>query len=165
MSTGLHTLKNTNTRSKARVGRGGKRGKTSGRGMKGQKARAGGSPRPEERDIIKKLPKRRGFGKNRARTVHDARPEALPVSLAVIDAAYNDGETVSLETLHAKGLIETRGNKYPAVKILANGELKTRVTVAGLPASATAKAAIEKAGGTVQPNNQTAKQPDNPATS
>src|SRR5512145_1013549 len=45
----------------ARVGRGGKRGKTSGRGTKGQKARAGHKIRPEIRDLIKKLPKLRGY--------------------------------------------------------------------------------------------------------
>jgi len=44
------------------VGRGGKRGKTAGRGTKGQNARAGRKKRPELRDIIKKLPKRRGYG-------------------------------------------------------------------------------------------------------
>ena len=47
---------NPNKRS-TRVGRGGKRGKTSGRGHKGQNARAGNSKRPEIRDIIKKVPK------------------------------------------------------------------------------------------------------------
>ncbi|MBI3305797.1 hypothetical protein HYZ82_01530 [Candidatus Nomurabacteria bacterium] len=43
------------------VGRGGKRGKTSGRGGKGQTARAGNKRRPELRDIIKRLPKKRGY--------------------------------------------------------------------------------------------------------
>ena len=55
------------------VGRGGKRGKTSGHGGKGQTARAGHKMRPESRDAIKKFPKRRGYGKNRARTVRTNR--------------------------------------------------------------------------------------------
>ena len=58
----LHTLKRKNPNKKARqVGRGGTRGKTSGRGGKGQTARAGNKRRPELRDIIKKLPKLRGY--------------------------------------------------------------------------------------------------------
>ena len=57
---------NSFTRSKGlmksrRVGRGGKRGKTSGRGGKGQTARSGNKIRPEWRDLIKKIPKRRGY--------------------------------------------------------------------------------------------------------
>ena len=58
----IHNLKRTHKNKKDRlVGRGGKHAKTSGRGGKGQTARAGNKRRPELRDIIKKLPKRRGY--------------------------------------------------------------------------------------------------------
>ena len=58
----IHNLKRTHPNKKDRiVGRGGKRGKTAGRGGKGQTARAGNKRRPELRDIIKKLPKNRGY--------------------------------------------------------------------------------------------------------
>lgn len=58
----IHTLKRTHKNKKDRiVGRGGKHAKTSGRGGKGQTARAGNKRRPELRDIIKKLPKMRGY--------------------------------------------------------------------------------------------------------
>ncbi|MBY0376874.1 hypothetical protein K2P96_02790 [Patescibacteria group bacterium] len=58
----LHNLKRTHKNKKDRiVGRGGKHAKTSGRGGKGQTARAGNKRRPELRDIIKKLPKNRGY--------------------------------------------------------------------------------------------------------
>lgn len=61
----LHTLKpKTRSRKSQRVGRGGKRGKTAGRGTKGQNARAGRKKRPELRDFIKRFPKLRGRGKN-----------------------------------------------------------------------------------------------------
>jgi large subunit ribosomal protein L15 len=61
----LHTLKPRTARQKSRqVGRGGKRGKTAGRGTKGQNARAGRKKRPEIRDFIKRFPKLRGRGKN-----------------------------------------------------------------------------------------------------
>lgn len=58
----IHELKRQNKNKKDRiVGRGGKHAKTSGRGGKGQTARAGNKRRPELRDIIKKLPKLRGY--------------------------------------------------------------------------------------------------------
>jgi len=60
-----HTLKPRTKRKKSvSVGRGGKRGKTSGRGTKGQNARAGRKKRPEIRDFIKRFPKLRGRGVN-----------------------------------------------------------------------------------------------------
>lgn len=64
----LHQLKRTHKNKKDRmVGRGGKHAKTSGRGGKGQTARAGNKRRPELRDIIKKLPKHRGYAFNSIR--------------------------------------------------------------------------------------------------
>jgi len=61
----FHNLKRNESNKRARqVGRGGSRGKTSGRGTKGQNSRAGRKKRPEMRDIIKRLPKMRGRGKN-----------------------------------------------------------------------------------------------------
>jgi|SRR6185369_2313666 len=58
----IHNLKRVHKNKRDRiVGRGGKRGKTAGRGGKGQTARAGNKRRPELRDIIKKLPKKRGY--------------------------------------------------------------------------------------------------------
>jgi len=58
----IHTLKRLHKNKKDRIiGRGGKHAKTSGRGGKGQTARAGNKRRPELRDIIKKLPKKRGY--------------------------------------------------------------------------------------------------------
>ncbi len=61
----FHTLKRKTKNKKSRqVGRGGTRGKTSGRGTKGQNARAGRKKRPELRDFIKRFPKLRGRGKN-----------------------------------------------------------------------------------------------------
>lgn len=61
----FHNLQSKTKRKRARqVGRGGKRGKTAGRGTKGQNARAGRKKRPEMRDIIKRIPKLRGRGKS-----------------------------------------------------------------------------------------------------
>ncbi len=61
----FHTLKRkTPNKKSAQVGRGGTRGKTAGRGTKGQNARAGHKNRPEIRDVIKRVPKLRGRGKS-----------------------------------------------------------------------------------------------------
>lgn len=132
-----------------RVGRGGKRGKTSGRGTKGQNARAGHKKRPEMRDILKKLPKLRGHGKNRSRTVRTKRREYEPVNLATLEAVFIAGDTVNPETLYKKGLISARGGKVAYVKILGTGSLTKSLAVSDCSVSAAAKAAIEAAGGSV----------------
>lgn len=145
-----HTLKAKTPRvTSARVGRGGKRGKTSGRGTKGQKARSGRKMRPEMRDLIKKLPKRRGHGKNRSRTVRvDTRP-AVAVNLSQLDKAFEAGATVTPATLNRAGLVGSRGGRILPVKLLGTGTLSKALSVSNCEASATAKAAIEKAGGSV----------------
>jgi large subunit ribosomal protein L15 len=131
-----------------RVGRGGKRGKTSGRGTKGQDARAGHKKRPEIRDTIKKLPKRRGHGKNRSRTVRNVKPYA-PVNLSILEAQFNTGDTVTLLTLNQKGIAQSRGGHLIPVKILGTGALTKKLSLSGLITSESAKAAIEAAGGSV----------------
>lgn len=132
-----------------RVGRGGKRGKTSGRGTKGQNARAGHRKRPEMRDILKKLPKLRGHGQNRARTVRAKRREYAPVNLATLEAAFAAGDAVTPETLYKKGLIPARGGRIAYVKILGTGSITKALKVSDCSASAAAKASIEAAGGSL----------------
>ncbi len=146
----LHQLQPRTTRkSIKRVGRGGKRGKTSGKGGKGQTARAGGKPRPEMRDTIKRLPKLRGHGKNRARTVNADQMPIVVINLSALEASFEAGETVSPATLLAKGLIVTKKGKVPEVKILGNGEITKKITLSGCLFSTPVKAKIEKAGGSV----------------
>jgi large subunit ribosomal protein L15 len=131
------------------VGRGGKRGKTSGHGGKGQTARAGHKVRPEARDLIKKLPKLRGHGKNRARTVRTNRVATLVVNLATLEVSYNAGETISPATLLAKGLVRRSKGRAPEVKILGTGTVSKALSVSGCTVSASARTALEKAGGTI----------------
>lgn len=146
----LHELQPTTKRAtKKRIGRGGKRGKTSGKGHKGQKARAGNSTRPEMRDLIKKLPKLRGHGKNRAIAVNEERQRPVAVNVAELDAAFQSGDTVSPETLVAAHLVTARRKKAPLVKILGTGEITKKLTVTKCQVSAAAKAKIEQAGGSV----------------
>lgn len=132
-----------------RVGRGGKRGKTSGRGHKGQKARAGNSVRPYIREIIKKLPKLRGYGKNRARTINSSKVADSIVTLSDIESVAKKGDTITPQTLVSYGLVEKVGGQHPSVKILSNGDITKAVTVIGCSISKSATSKIEKAGGKV----------------
>ena len=130
------------------VGRGGKRGKTSGHGHKGQSSRAGHKIRPESRDMIKKLPKLRGHGKNRARTVRTNQHDITAVNLIDIEALYTAGETVSPATLLAKGLVRRVKGRAPEVKVLGNGPLTKALIVSKCTISTVAQAALLAAGGT-----------------
>lgn len=146
----LHELKPKTIRKSAkRIGRGGKRGKTSGKGHKGQKARAGNSMRPEMRDIIKKLPKLRGHGKNRALAVNAERVRPAVVNVGTLETVFDAGAEVNPKTLTAHKVVGARGKKAPTVKILGNGELKKKLTVSGCQVSASARTKIEAAGGSV----------------
>lgn len=136
------------SRSSRRIGRGGKRGKTSGKGHKGQKARAGNSTRPELRDIIKKIPKRRGYGKNRAKTVVPNRGFQA-VNLDQITSRFDVGAEVSPKTLLAAGLVRRESGRLPKVKVLARGELDRKLSFVNVTASAEAKAQIEKSGSSI----------------
>jgi len=146
----LHELKRKHPNTKSpRVGRGGKRGKTSGRGGKGQTARAGHKVRPEMRDTIKKLPKRRGYGKNRARTVYTDRPRPVIVNVSVLERVFLAGDIVTPETLFAKGVIRRLKGRIPSVKILGEGTLTKKVSISKCTVSAEAKKKIESIGGSI----------------
>ena len=148
--TALHELKRAGKRAYRRVGRGqsSTRGKTSGRGGKGQTARAGHKVRPEMRDIIKKLPKRRGYGKNRGRTVDGTKLDAVALSLSRLDQVFESGAEITLTSLRSKGLL---GRKFTLVKVVG-GETNKKFTIKGFNVSGTARAAVEKAGGSVSSN-------------
>ena len=129
------------------VARGGKRGKTSGRGGKGQSARAGNKRRPEWRDIIKKLPKLRGRGVNSHKGFQE-RPVVL--NLSVLEAIFSANDAINHKTLLAKSVISTKSGAIPLVKILGDGEITKAFKISGCTISGSAKEKIEKAGGTVE---------------
>lgn len=140
----LHTLKRENPNKKARqVGRGGTRGKTSGRGGKGQTARAGNKRRPQMRDIIKKIPKLRGY--RFKSTV--SKPSAVNVGALNV---FTKGTTVNPETLFAMNLVRKSGGTFPSVKILGSGEIKVSLSVENCTVSKGARTKIEKAGGNIK---------------
>jgi large subunit ribosomal protein L15 len=128
------------------VARGGKRGKTAGRGTKGQKARAGHKIRPEMRDLIKRIPKMRGRGKNSNLSIQN---KPVTLNLEALELVFSNGDTVERSTLYQNGLITMQNGKIPTVKILGNGNLTKKLTVKGLVVSASAKEKIEKAGGAI----------------
>jgi large subunit ribosomal protein L15 len=144
----IHTLKRkTKNKKSVQVGRGGTRGKTSGRGTKGQNARSGRKKRPELRDIIKKLPKMRGRGKNGNTTIQT---KPVTVRLETIAAAFDKGGKVSPATLVAKGVLEMYKGQKQRVKIVSDGDINVKLVISGCSVSAVAKEKIEKAGGEVK---------------
>src|SRR3989338_5472724 len=112
----FHTLKRAHkNKTSTQVGRGGKRGKTSGRGGKGQTARAGHKMYPQIRDMIKRIPKLRGRGKQSFKSFQERH---TPVNLEIIEGAYEQGGIVSPETLMSAGIISLKSGKVPLIKIL-----------------------------------------------
>lgn len=140
----LHTLQAGKNKKAKRVGRGGKRGTFSGRGTKGQRARAGRRIRPQLRDALMKVPKKRGYRFTAFRT----RPCTVQVTL--IERIFQKGEIVSPQTLAEKGILSKKGTMLPKVKILSTGTLTKNVTIEGCEVSMSAKEKIEKVGGNIK---------------
>ena len=136
----LHDLKQKPEKDKKRVGRGGARGTYCGRGVKGQKARAGSGGEPIIRGLIKRYPKLRGY------RTPDGKKNAV-VNVENLENKYKDGEEVTPESLVDKGLIRRRDGKIPAVKILGSGKIEKALTIKNCKISKTAQEKIEKAGG------------------
>ena len=132
--------------SRKRVGRGNGSGygKTAGRGLNGQKSRAGGGKRPGfeggQTPLAMRLPKLPGF-----RNIN--RVEYLPVNVSRLEEKFEAGEVVNCESLKAKGIIK---HEDALVKVLGDGELTKALTVSVDKVSASAKAKIEAAGGKVE---------------
>ncbi len=140
-----HSVKrNTKEKKHTQLGRGGRHGKTSGRGGKGLTARAGFKRRPALKEAIKKLPKLRGY------KFASIQNEFYPINLDSLQNAFSAGDTVTLEALIEKKVVRVKGGNNPRVKILARGTLAKKLTIKGCTISAAAKAAIEKVGGSVE---------------
>lgn len=144
----LHELR-PNKGAKHRVKRLGKGessglGKTCGKGNKGQNARSGGGTRPGfeggQMPIHRRLPKR-GFNN------YEFRDQVAVVNVSHLDKAFEDGATVNEDTLRLAGLVNGRCD---AVKILGQGEITKKLTIAVGAVSASAREKIEKAGGTIE---------------
>lgn len=123
-------------------GHGSGHGKTAGRGTKGQAARSGVSGLKLQgfRALMLSMPKSRGFVSMHAKDV--------TVTLSALAEAFTKEAKVNLDALKEKGIIQ---KSVPSVKIVSTGKITVPIHVFGIKASAGAKAAIEKAGGSVAP--------------
>jgi len=141
----IHNLKRvTKNRKTQTIGRGGKRGKTSGRGGKGQTARSGHKIRPEWRDTIKRIPKLRGY------SFKGFQGKFNVINVGQLENIFSNNDSVNPAILVKKGILEIRLGKNPKVKILALGDISKKLNISGCKVSAEAKAKIEKAGGSVK---------------
>jgi large subunit ribosomal protein L15 len=131
------------TKGRKIVGRGGKKGTYSGRGGKGQTARSGRKLAPIIRELIKRYPKLKGY---RSFVLENT---MVAVNIDVLDKHFKDGDVVNAANLISKGIVRMIKGKIPAIKILGNGKITKKIIVQNCKISATAKAAIEKAGGKV----------------
>lgn len=133
-------------RDRKRVGRGpaSGNGKTAGRGMNGQKSRAGGGKgtgfEGGQTPLARRLPKLPGF-----RNIN--RVEYVPVNVSRLDAKFNAGDLVDADTLYAAGIVK---NANDPIKVLGDGEITKALTVRVDKVSASAKAKIEAVGGKVE---------------
>jgi large subunit ribosomal protein L15 len=148
----LHSLKPAQQRkARKRVGRGlgSGKGRYSGRGIKGQKARSGSHKLPAgfeggQMPIDMRLPKLRGNTSADAMPIGPFRTTTVPVNLRDLEARFDNGADVTVDALVEQGLIK---NTRTDVKILGQGELRKKLTVTAHAFSATAREKIERAGG------------------
>ena len=150
----LHTLKPVQPRkARKRIGRGlgSGKGRYSGRGIKGQKARSGShTMRPGfeggQMPIYMRLGKQRGPYSKDAMPVGPHRTQTVPVNLRDLDRVFDDGAEVTIEAMIEKGLVKS---SRIDVKILGQGELEKKLSVTAHAFSASAREKIEAAGGSV----------------
>jgi len=140
----LHELKRNHPLKKPkRIGRGGKKGTYCGRGIKGQKARAGRRLKPIIREILKKYPKLRGYR-------FGAKKEIAIVNLDTLNRVFNAQDIVNPEILVKKRIIRRIDGKIPPVKILGKGELEKPLIIENCLLSEKAKEKIKKVGGQIK---------------
>ena len=145
----LHQLKPIHKlKKKKRVGRGGKRGTYSGRGIKGQKSRAGRKMAPVIRELIKRYPKLRGY------RVRKREKKVAVINIGVLDKEFNNSEIITPKVLLEKQLIRRIKGKTPQVKILGKGKITKKLTIKDCEVSKPAKEMIEKAGGVISVNRK-----------
>jgi large subunit ribosomal protein L15 len=152
---GLHTLRpNPGSRKpRKRVGRGegSGTGKTSGRGQKGAGSRAGAKDRTRfeggQMPVHMRMRKLRGPHMKKSMPFEPFRTHTQTVNLKDLERRFDAGTEVTLDALKAHGLTKRKG---VSVKVLGGGELTKKLTVHAHAFSASARDAIEKAGGTTQ---------------
>ena len=139
-------------RDRKRVGRGlgSGKGRYSGRGLKGQKSRSGSHKMRAgfeggQMPLYMRLGKQRGPTSKDAMPIGPFRTSTVPVNLRDLERVFDDGDTVDVDALVAKGVIK---NTKIDVKVLGTGELTKKLAVTAHRFSASAREKIEAAGGT-----------------
>lgn len=141
----LHQLKpNYKRKRKKRIGRGGKRGTYSGKGVKGQKARAGRRLKPIIRELIKRYPKLRGY------KFKSFQLKPTVINVEILEKKFKAGDTITPETLHEKKIFRKIKGRLPQVKILGKGKLTKKLSIGECQVSKQAQEKIEKAGGIIK---------------
>lgn len=136
----IHTLHPNHPRhEEKRVGRGGKRGTYSGRGQKGQRARAGHNIRPGLRDVLIRTPKLRGYANKRVSEKY--------VAISIGRIANLKEERIDRSCLIAHHII--RSAESPKIVLDSKKDLAVAKTIVAIPCTAGARRSIEKAGGKV----------------
>jgi ribosomal protein L15 len=102
------------------------------------------------RDIIKKLPKRRGYGKNRSRTVNPSTARPAVVNIAILERHFREGETVTPKSLVLKGVVAKEKGRIPKVKILGRREIGKKLTISGCSYSEKAREALLQSGAVLE---------------
>ena len=152
---------------KQRVGRGGKRGTYSGRGMKGQKSRAGARIRPQILDYIFKIPKFSGPTAKRGSAPYFSKKQGavrniyrVIINVGELSKLVKEGDTVNVDYLLENKIVKKYKGMKPRVKLLGNGILTKKITVEGLELSKSVREQIEKVGGKIinHRNKKTRKQ-------
>ncbi len=147
----LHELKPIHRPKKTkRVGRGGKRGTYSGRGVKGQRSRAGRKLEPLIRQFIKRYPKLRGY-RQKLKSKSEKLKTAI-LNLEILEKKFNSDKIINPKTLFEEKIIHKIKGRLPEVKILGRGDITKPLTIEGCRVSKQAKEKIEKAGGTIKIN-------------
>ncbi len=113
----------------------------SGRGIKGQKARAGHKLQPVIRRLIKRYPKKRGYRFSSQKE----KPEII--KLKDLENNFENGAEVTPEQVIEKGIVRKKKGRVPKMKILGKKKLKKKLIIKEIPASKGASESIEKAGG------------------
>jgi len=128
-----------------RIGRGGKRGTTSGRGTKGQGARAGTRKQaPRVKDLMKRYHKLRGY---QFKPVSD---KSLIINIKDLEVNFKDGDTITPKVLIDRKLVDSKKGKTQAIKVLGVGRLTKKLNVQDCKISKTAERKIKKLGGLIK---------------
>jgi large subunit ribosomal protein L15 len=138
----INELKISPKKESKRVGRGGKKGTYSGKGMKGQKARSGFSQYATfeggKTNLVERTKKNRGF--------KSLKTGRIALNLNILENKFQDGEKVDKKSLVEKKIIKSKD----IPKILSDGSISKKVKIEGIEVSAKAKEKIEKAGGKIE---------------